>query len=58
MRLTLILYLVCLLLIVYTLPYDDKMALANSINFGKNKQEWGCKVCDKSNQPLKFNFFH
>lgn len=37
------------------LPYEDQMALTNSLIVGRDDQsdliEWSCKVCDPSNRP-------
>lgn len=51
---------ICLLsllaLVVVSLPYEDQMALANSLIVGRDDQsdvyEWVCKVCNPSNKPL------
>lgn len=41
--------------IVVGLPYEDQMALANSLIVGRDDQSdlysWTCKVCDASNKP-------
>jgi len=38
------------------LPYEDQMALANSLIVGRDDQsdlyEWVCKACEPSNKPL------
>lgn len=48
-----------LLLCVYlaaSLPYEDQMALSNSLIVGRDDlsdlYSWTCKVCDPSNKPL------
>ena len=48
-----------LLLLAYltvALPYEDQMALANSLIVGRDDQSdlvnWVCKVCDSSNKPI------
>lgn len=48
-----------LLLAVYlvaSLPYEDQMALTNSLIVGRDDQSdlysWTCKVCDSSNKPM------
>lgn len=42
--------------LVLSLPYEDQMALANSLLVGRDDQsdiyEWSCKVCDASNKPI------
>lgn len=39
-----------------SLPYVDRMCLANSLIVGREDQQdlvdWICKVCDISNKPL------
>lgn len=53
-----LLALLCLLSLTYAIPYIDKVALANSLNFGKSSENWQCKVCDKTNRPKNFKFIH
>lgn len=40
---------------VVSLPYEDQMALANSLIVGRDDSSdlysWTCKVCDNSNKP-------
>lgn len=50
---------VIVLLVIYVataIPYEDQMALANSLIVGREDQsdlfEWTCKVCDASNKPI------
>lgn len=45
-----------LVLITVSIPYEDQMALTNSLIVGRDDQsdllEWTCKTCDPSNKPL------
>ena len=38
------------------IPYEDKLALTNSLIIGRSDQsdlyEWTCKTCDFSNKPI------
>lgn len=50
---------IIVLLVIYVataIPYEDQMALANSLIVGREDQsdlfEWTCKVCDASNRPI------
>jgi hypothetical protein len=46
----------CLLYVATAIPYEDQMALTNSLIVGRDDQSdlftWSCKVCDASNKPL------
>lgn len=47
----------CLLAyLIVALPYEDQMALTNSLIVGRDDQsdliDWTCKVCDASNKPI------
>lgn len=50
------LLLLSLLYLAAALPYEDQMALANSLIVGRDDQsdlyEWTCKACDASNKPI------
>lgn len=45
-----------LLYLATAIPYEDQMALANSLIVGREDQsdlyDWTCKVCDASNRPI------
>lgn len=47
---------IALILIVCSIPYQEQMALANSLIVGRDDSsdliEWKCKVCDPSNKPI------
>lgn len=49
-----------LLYLAVSLPYEDQMALANSLLVGRDDlsdlYEWNCKVCDNSNKPIHSHF--
>lgn len=49
-----------LIYVISAIPYDDQMALANSLIVGRDGDttlyEWTCKVCDASNRPLHAHF--
>lgn len=54
MKTTLIFFAV--LYIAAAIPYEDQMALANSLIVGRDDlsdlYEWVCKACDASNKPI------
>ena len=49
-----------LIYVISAIPYDDQMALANSLIVGRDGDttlyDWTCKVCDASNKPLHAHF--
>jgi len=53
---SIIVFTLTLLHLAVTLPYEDQMALANSLLVGRDDlsdlYEWNCKVCDNSNKPI------
>lgn len=52
--------LLILSLLTYSLPYADRMTLANSLIVGNNNdlELWTCKVCDETNHPIHSHFVH
>lgn len=54
------LLLLTLAVLVYTLPYADRMTLANSLIVGNNNdlELWTCKVCDETNHPIHSHFVY
>lgn len=45
-----------LAVLVISIPYDDQIALANSLIVGRDDHSdlynWECKVCDSTNKPI------
>lgn len=51
-----VIFLAVLFCIATALPYEDQMALTNSLIVGREDQsdllEWVCKTCNPSNKPM------
>lgn len=57
MKLVNILIVVGLIAVASALPWKAQIALANSLEVGRNEDptDWGCVGCDDNNKPLYIN---